>query len=120
MSKYIDLGPRVAEDTRKSLTSACHMVQLEALRWLDEHPDQTPGRTITEADYRQAMLDATEAEDFDTERFLQTLGITVVPDPEPTEESKIEKIILDHAVDTDPRRIAEILVQHGVTVGDES
>lgn len=89
-SKYIDLGPQVAKGTGGlALTSLGHQWQLKALKWLDEHPELT-GKTITESEYRHAMLAATDTEDFDAEELLRRLGLTVIPDPEP-EPTNAEK-----------------------------
>lgn len=82
--KYIDLGPQIGEDTRKGLSSACHLAQLEGLRWLDEHPEALPGRTITqsEADEACSTLNYDEVTGFKS--ALDVAGITVIPDPKPT------------------------------------
>ena len=61
-----------------------------ALRWLDEHPDQVPGRTVTESEVRAAegkLAAACSTEQ--AEDFLLALGVTVVPDPEPTNAEKL-------------------------------
>lgn len=95
--KYIDLGRRIADDLRKPWASTG---MADVLRWLDEHPDQVPGRTITES----AFLEACEYEDQThrassphtyAERVMFALGVTVVPDPEPTNTEKLKDLIWD-------------------------
>lgn len=62
-------------------------------------PDQVPGRTITESEYRHAMLAATDTEDFDAEELLRRLGLTVVPDPDPTNAEKLAIYLGLHDLD---------------------
>lgn len=78
--KYIDLASLITDEIGGYQTE--HAV---TLNWLDrlaaEHPDQVPGRTMTESEISKA---------FGTEYVawarlcLARIGITVVPDPEPT------------------------------------
>lgn len=94
--KYINLGPKIAGATRKSLTSSCHLAQLEALRWLDDHPEQVPKRTMTITEQQLIQLWQVTVEGRNIDDFAQELkdnGITVVPDPEPTNAEQIEEII---------------------------
>lgn len=83
--KYIDLGPQIAEGTQRPLTSLAHERQLEALKWLDEHPDQVPGRSITRSEMRERMNEnfTTKVRSIDVEAYTESLGRIVVPDPEP-------------------------------------
>lgn len=67
--KCIDLGPHIAKDTEVEPNFLAGRYQREVLAWLDEHPDQVPGRTITVSECN------------DLERLG---GITVVPDLKPT------------------------------------
>ena len=78
--KYIDLVDAIKKDhgwTRAVVESI--------LEWLDRHPDQVPGRTIT----RSAFEDAVDRNFVPlatrrAEKLLSELRITVVPDPETT------------------------------------
>lgn len=86
MSKYIDLSETI-------LDSQAYVTANDALRWLDEHPDQVPGRTITESDFCEAV---DKAHAWTDEGFARTvlnrLGITVIPDPKPTNAELLEQL----------------------------
>ena len=78
--KYIDLADRIGEGAEYSnTTSFCLGIEC-ALRWLDEHPDQVPGRTLTRSDMVEAFGE--EYAGWATHR-LARIGYTIVPDPEP-------------------------------------
>ena len=77
--KYIDLHDEIADSIHWDATVA------DTLKWLDEHPDRAPARTITESELIQLWQVTVEGRNIDD--FAQELkdnGITVVPDPEPT------------------------------------
>lgn len=77
--KYIDLHDEIADSIHWDATVA------DTLKWLDEHPDRVPGRTVTEQQLIQLWQVTVEGRSIDD--FAQELkdnGITVVPDPEPT------------------------------------
>lgn len=63
-----------------------------AMRWLQMHPDQAPGRTITVSEISKA---------FGTEYVawarlcLARIGITVVPDPEPTNVERLRALYME-------------------------
>ena len=80
-SRYIDLADRIGEGAEYSnTTSFCLGIEC-ALRWLDEHSDQAPGRTITESRYR-ALTDSDPEEyrsGFSDGFFFA--GGCIVPDP---------------------------------------
>lgn len=82
--KYIDLAERIIGNVE-----ACSDYDngvADALRWLDEHPEAVPGRTITESRIAKAF----GAEYVAWARMcLARIGITVVPDPEPTNAEKL-------------------------------
>ena len=79
-NKYIDLADRIGEGAEYSnTTSFCLGIEC-ALRWLDEHPDQVPGRTLTRSDMVEAFGE--EYAGWATHR-LARIGYTIVPDPEP-------------------------------------
>lgn len=85
MSKYIDLAAKFSAD--RDFTSAATVVAAFG-SWLDAHPDQAPGRTITESEVREAWgADAIGA----PKMLLRDLGITIVPDPEPTNAELINE-----------------------------
>lgn len=75
MKKYADLASRIAGDTRmrQSVTTT--------LEWLDEHPDQTPGRTITESEFQELMEDVTTSYQVGFTDGLYRAGGQIVPDP---------------------------------------
>ena len=78
--KYIDRAGRIGEGAEYSnTTSFCLGIEC-ALRWLDEHPDQVPGRTLTRSDMVEAFGE--EYAGWATHR-LARIGYTIVPDPEP-------------------------------------
>ena len=76
--KYIDLADRIAEDF-PPMTGP----DIATLRWLDEHTDQVPGRTMTESEFHEAA-DAHRNGGLGWRDLADSLGITVVPGPEPT------------------------------------
>lgn len=88
--KYIDLYETVSDDMfiRPDEVSVSRCV----LEWLDEHPDQVPKRTITESQIAEAFGDEYH---YWAKRRLSRIGITVVPDPEPTNAEKLERIWAD-------------------------
>lgn len=86
--KYEDLHDRIADEIHWDATV------IDVLRWLDDHRDQAPGRTITEQQLIQLWQVTVEGRNIDD--FAQELkdnGITVVPDPEPTNAEQIAEII---------------------------
>ena len=88
-NKYIDLAERIwRTDNGRTSYASVGMV----LEWLDRHPDQVPGRTITESEFNAAVAmhesnRLTHAEQ--VALILRRFGITVVPDPEPTNAEKL-------------------------------
>ena len=91
MSKYIDLIGQITE----RLDVPCGNIRLgicEALAYLDRHPDQVPGRTITEGDLI-AAVDETNHEDMNeyqkARALLVHLGHTV-PEPKPTNLERLK------------------------------
>ena len=93
VEKYIDLEERIKRDRDLSLTGLDRVTY--TLRWLDRNPDQVPGRTITEGEFDE-LVDALHQNWATPEYFsgvlydaLIDLGITVIPDPEPTNAEKL-------------------------------
>lgn len=90
--KYIELAdPILAEADNSNTTSFCLGVR-NALYWLDAHPDQVPGLTITESELSEAAENSSRWTDEGVGRdVLSHFGIEVVPDPEPTNAEKINE-----------------------------
>lgn len=94
--KYIDLASRISNES-----GAYHLrdtIIEGVLEWLDEHPDQVPGRTITESEawdiagrtfHRWGSVEELASHLRGT---FRQLGITVVPDPEPTNTEKLSAL----------------------------
>lgn len=114
--KYIDLHDEIADSIHWDATVA------DTLKWLDEHPDRAPARTITESELIQLWQVTVEGRNIDD--FAQELkdnGITVVPDPEPTNRDRLQGWLVEFAErnascggergDCD---LAEFLDAHGV------
>lgn len=113
MSKYIDLVSIIHRDTQEASSSPIG----STLIWLDDHPGQVPGRTITQSDFDYAYeLHKGVDGDAHYEGLLRNLGISIIP--EPTEADKLETLIKGHinVGGTTPRSLAEYLTAHGVTV----
>lgn len=98
MSKYMN------EDLHAAICEALNVYDrpvtvIQVLAWLDAHPDQVPGRTITESDLKvmTASIIAYEGPNMEgrIQRHLTHFGVTVVPDPEPTNAEKLEATLLD-------------------------
>ena len=93
--KYIDLTEEIwrADEGRTSFGSVSMV-----LAYLDERPDQVPGRTITESEawdiagrtfHRWGSVEELASHLRGT---FRQLGITVVPEPEPTNAEKLEQL----------------------------
>ena len=77
--KYEDLHDRIADEIHWDATV------VDTLKWLDEHPDQVPGRTITESELSEAVENSSRWTDEGFGRdILSHFGIEVAPDPETT------------------------------------
>ena len=90
--KYIDLYETISDDMfiRPDEVSVSRCV----LEWLDEHPDQVPKRTMTESEVVE-VFEASKSGGGATRTALIRHGIKVVPDPEPTNAEKLERIWAD-------------------------
>lgn len=84
MSNYIDLEPKVSDYYGTSPGQERRAGICDALRYLDSHPDQVPGRTITESELGEVTRTHESIRD-----LVNLLGITIAPDPEPTEAEKL-------------------------------
>ena len=90
--KFIDLRDEIVEELHLTESEASGVDA--AMRWLQMRPGTWPGRTITEQQLIQLWQVTVEGRNIDD--FAQELkdnGITVVPDPEPTNAEKIEALI---------------------------
>ena len=100
--KYIDLEQPIidANDTARDFMCSCYDRGVEAaLEYFDEHPDRVPGRTITESEFDE-LVDALHQNWATPEYFSGVLsdalidhGITVIPDPEPTNAEKLKAVL---------------------------
>ena len=98
--KYESLLPEILPEP--SLGNGRYVAGIrDALNWLDEHPDQVPGRTITASEFDEAVESCiTEDATVPPHTFAARLGVVCVPDPDPEPtiadaELEIEKIKLD-------------------------
>lgn len=94
MSKYIDLKEQVVDDSG-TISPHVKIGVEEALDWLDDHPDQTPARTITRTEFNRAFTEWFDERD--KARIVgiieRLFGITVTPDPKPTNADKLEALL---------------------------
>lgn len=101
-SKYIDLAERIAED--QGAWPGLLAIQA-ALDWLDRNPEQVPGRTITDSELETITNDlATYSGPVLGTRIrvhLAHIGVSVVPDPEPTPRQLLEALIFEKRGDAD-------------------
>lgn len=112
--KYIDLANSVKrghgdDEVRKGIDYA--------LNWLDRHSERVPGRTITESERNDWTSHMTMGGLGGFDEALERLGITVVPDPEPTNAERLEALLraADEAnADQEFSRFARWLDESGV------
>lgn len=120
--KYIDLASRISSES-----GAYHLrdtIIEGVLEWLDEHPDQVPGRTITVSEFDEAVESCiTEDATVPPHTFAARLGVVCVPDPEPTNVQSIDKLLTEFASlnascggEQGDHDLAEFLDAHGVRV----
>lgn len=113
--RYYDL---FAEISRMTMPQDERVGVSTALRWLDEHPDQVPGRTITESDFHETA-DAHRNGGLGWEDLAIRFGITVIPDPEPTNAERLDKDIQEVDLHMTSRQLAEALIERGWTKAPE-
>ena len=87
--KFIDLYDPIMEHFDKAGADA-----KDVLEWLDDHPGQVPGRTITESESKDLFNTARRGLGYWPDALERTC-ITVVPDPEPTNAEKLNSIITE-------------------------
>lgn len=92
MSKYIDLAPTIKRDRAKGPITGLDG-ESYALTWLDSHPDQVPGRTITRSDYQKLMDDTSMPYGVAFTDGLHQAGGSIIPDQEPTNAEKLAGIL---------------------------
>lgn len=91
MSKYIDLAEQIVDDSHAHRQSIFSDDARVVLRWLDDHADQAPGRTITASEFDEAVESCiTEDGTVPPHEFAERLGVVCVPDPEPSNAEKLE------------------------------
>lgn len=114
MSKYIDLAQTIRNDG----IEAYYDEIVAVLCWLDNHPNRVPARTIAAGEVgRWSHLIRGDVEIPSIIDFLDAVGMTVVPDPEPTNKERL-KAILDGFMGDDVGICTEIAVYldgNGVT-----
>lgn len=94
MSKFINLSEDIAIATENTRSPYAWDAQREALEWLDSHPDQVPGRTITESELREYVEEIWDYVDHEGVKELAGwCGANVIPDPKPTNTESIGYLI---------------------------
>ena len=118
MSKK-ELINKIEEDTvirRSAIEVVLRLAEAEG--WLHD-PDQVPGRTITESAEKD-LYDSAQSSGAEFRATLSEYGITVVPDPEPTNAERIKMLIMagvklgGHINELAAESIAEHLDEAGV------
>ena len=113
--KYESLLPEILPEP--SLGNGRYVAGIrDALNWLDEHPDQVPGRTITASEFDEAVESCiTEDATVPPHTFAARLGVVCVPDPEPTNEERLDADLSDwYAKNEDARpTLTEHLIERG-------
>lgn len=94
MSNFIDLEPQVSVYYGTIPGQERRAGICDALRYLDSHPDQVPGRTITESELSEITRTHESIRD-----LVNLLGITIVPDSEPTNFEKLTIYLGLHDLD---------------------
>lgn len=91
--RYIDLSERVYQE------AAGHTLRRAiidgTLEWLDEHPDQVPGRTMKKSDYQELMDGTSLSYRVGFTDGFHMAGGSIAPDPEPTNAEKLNSIITE-------------------------
>lgn len=113
--KYIDMAEKITGGSNLSNTVSFRKGVAWALEYLDAHPDQVPGRTITES----GCHDLYHAAYYGAKAFrgeLEDQGFAFIADPEPTNAEKLDKIMEEwpgRATASDPT-FGEYLHNRGV------
>lgn len=125
MSNYIDLEPQVSDYYGTIPGQERRAGICDALRYLDSHPDQVPGRTITESESK-GLFDTARRGINHWPAALEFTGFTVVPDPEPTNAELIDELLAEFAHlnascggEQGDHDLAEFLDARGVKAGGD-
>ena len=111
--KYIDLLHRIREEVNYDDDAILTIAAV--LNWLDRNPDQAPGRTITASEFDEAVESCvTEDATVPPHTFAARLGVVCVPDPEPTNAEKLNKLICQATGSTNAPLLAGYLDEAGV------
>ena len=101
--KYIDMAEKITEGSNLSNTVSFRKGVAWALEYLDAHPDQVPGRTITESEYSAAVDAAKRVKGVSLDRlwwqgrvFLSRAGVKIVADPEPTNAERWQELLAQY------------------------
>ena len=101
--KYIDMAEKITEGSNLSNTVSFRKGVAWALEYLDAHPDQVPGRTITESEYSAAVDAAKRVKGVSLDRlwwqgraFLFHAGVKIVADPEPTNAERWQELLAQY------------------------
>lgn len=111
---FDELFPEIQDDGALEFTRAELNGVRVALRWLDQHSDRVPGRTITQSRFN-ALSDQYHVRLYSFQHMVDELGVIVVPDPEPTNAEKIEAALRRCNYAGGPEYIAQQLDELGVT-----
>ena len=127
--KFIDLVEEIGRDVWGYIANGKQASLVGVLHWLDEHPESVPATpakpTITEKQRRQLEADYHSESPPSFEHWLIEFGVTVVPDPYPTNAERLTDVIetewLRHSRGiviedkADCRIMADLLDEAGVT-----
>lgn len=92
--KYEDLHDRIADEIHWDATV------IDVLRWLDDHRDQAPGRTITVSKFDEAVESCvTEDATVPPHTFAERLGVVCVPDTKTTNVERLVEMIRENGYD---------------------
>lgn len=95
---FDELFPEIQDDEALEFTRAELNGVRVALRWLDQHSDRVPGRTMTESEVVE-VFEASKSGGGATRTALIRHGIKVVPDPAPTNVEKLVELIREAGYD---------------------
>lgn len=98
MSKYEDRMVDIKNDDTFDMTRSEIAGARVALQWLDQNVDRVPGRTITESEVTE-VFEASKSGRGGTRTALVRQGVTVVPDPEPTNVELLAELIREIGYD---------------------
>lgn len=94
--KYLDLAPRIVEACDAVPGSSFDVYCHEILRWLDEHPEAVPSPPAKPAITESEIAKAFGPEYVAWARMcLARIGITVAPDPEPTNVERLRALYME-------------------------